>query len=107
VYEFLSIIQFLEVLNLFFLMIYGLSFTVHVWRILLAGLKVRNLELMTARRLESAPNAWMFLFIPHTRQMTGKHIMFNGSKQVAILLRYLHHSKAHTLSVSAAWKTKV
>jgi hypothetical protein len=73
----------------------------------LGGLKVRNLKLMTAHRLEFAPNAWTFLSIPHTRQMTGKHIMFNGSTPAAILLRYLYHSKACTLSISAAWRTKV
>jgi hypothetical protein len=66
------------------------------------GLKVLNLKLMTALRLEFTPNAWTFLSVPHTRQMTGKHIMFNGSKQAAIMPRYLHHSKARTLSVSAA-----
>ena len=45
--------------------------------------------------------------VPHTRQMTGKHIMFNGSKQAATLSRYLHHSKTRTLSVSAVWKAMV
>ena len=83
------------------------SFTVHVLRMLLEGLKVRNLKLMTARLLEFAPNAWTFLSIPQTRQMTGEHIIFNSSKQTARLPRYLHLSKARTLSVIATWKTKV
>jgi len=105
--NFCHLFSFLEVLNLFFLTIYGLTCTVHVWRVLLGGLKVRNLKLMTARHFEIAPNARKFLSILPTRQMTGKNITFNGSKQAAILPRYLHHSKARTLSVSAAWKTKV
>jgi hypothetical protein len=71
------------------------------------GVKFRNLKLMTARHLEIAPIAKTLLSILPTRQITSKNITFNGSKQAAILPRYLHHYKARTLSVSAAWKTKV
>jgi len=97
----------LEVLKFVFPNDLWILFTVHALRGLFEGLKVRNLKLMTARLLEFAPNAWAFLSILQTRQMTGKHIMFNGSKQPAILPRYLRLSKVRTLSVIAAWKTKV
>jgi hypothetical protein len=58
------------------------------------GVKSLQFEVNDSCRLEFAPNAWTFLAIPHTRHMTGKYIMFSGSKQAAILPRYLCHCQS-------------